>query len=170
LSFLDTLSCGLGATVLLFLVFSALPHHGAQASNGSGGMSGTNLGINATRRYASGGGEHRGVAFADVAARHRAVGPIAGEWRHLPENAQREQPRRDGAEVSIGAFLPNGLPRQALLFALPTSVVTAEETVKFTLKQGGQLLRHEVVVKPTTPRSVDGHHFLLTIQRVDWRS
>ena len=174
LSFLDTLSCGLGATVLLFLVFSALPHHANSTVAGSSQVlaDGKVRIVGDSPRTGFGSGRSTGLAFADIAAHYRPLLFGSGEWWGLPSNAQKDDQRYESPGVSINAFLPDGLPRDPLTFAVPITMVSTGQglSVSFTLKQGGDLRRHEVTVGSTTPRSSDGQHYLLRIRRSDWRS
>ena len=109
LSFLDVLSCGLGAAVLLFLIFAAMPRYAKSATSQGGERS-------QDRRQQARGSvaeqEVRGFAVAvrSVTVRGQATGEdaVVGEWAGIEDDCL-QRVHSEGDSSTFVVICPQGL-------------------------------------------------------------
>lgn len=142
LSFLDLLSCGMGATVLLFLVFSTI-NPGSISGTGSAGLdvrgatSWNTLGIVAPLEVT--------VTFAQEFPRHAFC------WTGLDARSVvldaptcNEAATSDGeSAVSFSVIFPNGLPSHAFGVRLSDALTIDPDGLTFSARQAGEERTHK---------------------------
>lgn len=142
LSLIDVISCGLGAAVLLFLIYSALPHHETEDPSGQRQQQGSSA---APRRATgavtprAGKGNTVGLRVVEV----RGVDPaqvVQGSWAPLSSTKDCEQFRMvTRGAVAFVLSCPTGFdPGVRLSFESP-SVVAGTARVRALAADGNEV-------------------------------
>jgi len=150
LSFLDVLSCGLGATTFLFLLFSVMPHLGAMNFS-AGSQMGTEKAAAADGNIGMLGSSAKVAAWQVVLELPNSVAPSQVTWRGFPPRSQAfEDP---AAGVVRLTRISTRMPGSRARVEIDTRPLAAAVVCSFRVVVGGTSVKASVKVDPAQAES-----------------